>query len=91
MPAQVAPLVEQIDQLEAPEVAAQRADLCQQVLQQISSRTHPELWGDMQKLLAHSLAQMPEGNRADNIEQEIAAYQQALTIFTQASSIPNNS
>ena len=84
MPAQVAPLVEQIDQLEAPEVAAQRADLCQQVLQQISSRTHPELWGDMQKLLAHSLAQMPEGNRADNIEQEIAAYQQALTIFTQA-------
>jgi len=42
-----------------------------------------ELWAALQVELANSLAQSPQGDRAENIEQAIQHYEQALKVYTQ--------
>jgi len=43
---------------------------------------HPELWAALQNDLANSLAQNPRGHRAENVEQAMRAYEQALEVRT---------
>ncbi|MCL4247182.1 MAG: CHAT domain-containing protein [Anaerolineae bacterium] len=42
------------------------------------------MWAVFQSLIGELLLQNPVGNRAENIEQAIVAYQQALTVMTQS-------
>ncbi|WP_204137855.1 CpXC domain-containing protein, partial [Halomicronema sp. CCY15110] len=60
-----------------------RVELCRQALTLVSHQGNKELWAALQGNLGNSLAQNPLGNRAQNIEQAITAYQQALTVRTQ--------
>ena len=59
-----------------------RVILCQKALTLVDRENQPELWGAVQNELANSLAQNPLGERAENIEQAILHYQQALEVYT---------
>lgn len=52
-----------------------RIELCQQALRILFKEGNERLWAALQNELAVSLAQSPLGNRAQNIEQAIQAYQ----------------
>ncbi len=60
-----------------------RIDLCQRALELVSRERNAELWAALQNDLANSLAQSPQGDRAENIEQAIERYSLALKIYTQ--------
>jgi CHAT domain-containing protein/tetratricopeptide (TPR) repeat protein len=60
-----------------------RIDLCQRALELVSRERNAELWAALQNDLANSLAQSPQGDRAENIELAIEHYHQALKIRTQ--------
>ncbi|MEJ5241402.1 MAG: CpXC domain-containing protein, partial [Anaerolineales bacterium] len=55
-----------------------RVNLCLQALRQVKREQNPALWAALQVELGNSLLQNPQGERAENLEQAIAAYQQAL-------------
>src|SRR5262249_44807853 len=57
-------------------------ELCGQALAFISRQQDSALWGFLQVVLADSLAQNPQGPRAENLEQAIAHYNQALEVIT---------
>jgi hypothetical protein len=59
-----------------------RIELCRQALALLPCAQNPPLWAALQNELANSLAQTPAGDRAQNIEQAIGAYQQALEVMT---------
>ena len=60
-----------------------RIDLCQRALELVSRERNAELWAALQNDLANSLAQSPQGDRAENIERAIEHYYLALKIYTQ--------
>src|SRR5260370_35251052 len=51
-----------------------RVTLCQTVLQLVHRDTQPQLWVALQNQHAMSLAQYPQGVRADNLEQALEVY-----------------
>ncbi|MCP4398625.1 MAG: hypothetical protein GY801_15175 [bacterium] len=61
-----------------------RVQLCRKALNLLSRGQDPQLWADLQGEFGNSLSQSPFGERAENLEQAIAAYQQALEVHTRA-------
>lgn len=59
-----------------------RIELCRRALALLPRAINPQLWAALQTELGNSLAQTPRGERAENLEQAIAAYQQALEVYT---------
>jgi CHAT domain-containing protein/tetratricopeptide (TPR) repeat protein len=59
-----------------------RVLLCRQALTLIRRRKDPTIWADLQIQLGNSLAQDPQGRRADNLEQAMQHYQYALEIYS---------
>ena len=59
-----------------------RVQLCQQGLTLLQRDENPQLWAALQVVLGNSLAQNPQGDRAENIERAIAGYEQALQVRT---------
>ncbi|WP_165360821.1 CpXC domain-containing protein, partial [Candidatus Chloroploca sp. Khr17] len=84
IPPEVQPVIAKIAQLNRVSEMLQRVALCRQALTLIVPATHPQLWAALQGELGNSLAQNPLGERAENLEQAIAAYEQALTVMTRA-------
>ncbi|MDX2136930.1 MAG: CHAT domain-containing protein [Chloroflexota bacterium] len=60
-----------------------RVELCRRALALLPRQGNEQLWAALQGELGNTLAQNPHGDRAQNIEDAIAAYQQALTVRTQ--------
>ena len=46
---------------------------------------HPSAWSDTQNKLAIAYEERIRGDRADNVEKAIAAYEQSLTVRTSRS------
>ena len=61
---------------------ARRAQLCRQALTLLVRDQNPHLWAALQGELGNSLAQSLSGDRAQNLEEAIAAYRQALEVMT---------
>ena len=59
-----------------------RIELCRQALSLVDRDENPHLWGILRNELSISLAQNPQGARADNLEQAIAHAEQALGVYT---------
>ena len=59
-----------------------RVELCQQALILVEGKNNEQLWTALQFELGDSLIQNPQGDRAENIEQAISAYEQSLKVFT---------
>ncbi len=59
-----------------------RIKLCHEALTMVHRNEEPELWAVLQLGLGRSLVDSPVGDRAENIEQGIAAIQSALEVFT---------
>lgn len=57
-----------------------RINLCKQALASVHLEDNPELWGWLQDTLGSSFAGNPHGSKAENIEQAIDHYQQALKV-----------
>jgi len=72
----------EINSLTRPQQMPRRIDLCRQALSLVQRESQSDLWATLQNELANSLAQTPLGNRADNIEQAIHHYEQALLVRT---------
>jgi len=60
----------------------QRIALCQQGLALVDQQSNPPLWAYLQGELGNSIRKDPLGDRADNIEQAIAAYKRTLEVYT---------
>lgn len=59
-----------------------RIELCRSALAQLPRSANPPLWAALQGTLGDSLSQTPQGDRANNIEQAITAYQNVLQVRT---------
>lgn len=57
-----------------------RVELCLRALPLVNRLQQPNLWGALQIEIGDSLAQNPQDNRAENLEQAIHHFQQALEI-----------
>jgi len=66
-----------------------RIELCGRALTLVERGQNAELWASLHKQMATSLAQSPQGSRAENLEQAIAHYQQALVVFTRVADPAN--
>ena len=62
----------------------QRVELCKQALMLLERQDNKKLWAALQVELGNNLVQNPQGDRADNLEQAIVAFQQALQVMTRA-------
>lgn len=78
----IGPLLRKIQRLTAPEDMVQRANLYRQILAIVRRDDDPPLWAELLGKLGDSLAQCVGDDRAMYIEQAIAAYEQALEVFT---------
>ncbi len=70
-----------LDELNRPASLSEmprRINLCEQALAMISKEEQPGVWGLLHNALAISLAQTPSEPRAENIEQAIQHFEQAL-------------
>jgi CHAT domain-containing protein/tetratricopeptide (TPR) repeat protein len=76
-------LLQEIVQLNQITDMPRRVGLCRQALNLVARNQNPQLWAALQVELGNSLFQNPKGNRSDNLEQAIKAYQDALTVKTQ--------
>jgi hypothetical protein len=59
-----------------------RIVLCKRALELVSRQQNEQLWAALQVEMGNSLAQSPQGDRADNIEQAIEHYSLALKVYT---------
>ncbi len=57
-----------------------RVQFCRKALNLLSREQHPQLWAALQNEFGNNLSQSPLGERAENLKQAIAAYQQALEV-----------
>jgi tetratricopeptide (TPR) repeat protein len=79
---QVIGILQELSQPATPMKMARRADLCRRALMYVSRDAQPELWAMLKVELGGSLAQSVTGDRAENLEWAIGAYQDALTVRT---------
>ena len=75
-------LLEEIDHLSRPSEMPRKVELCERALGMVEREDDPVLWGALQGELANALQQNPLGHRAENLEQAIFHYQQALDVYT---------
>ncbi|HMQ56297.1 MAG TPA: CpXC domain-containing protein, partial [Anaerolineae bacterium] len=61
-----------------------RIEVCRQALQLAEQGNDVHLWAILQGELGNSLVQNPLGNRSDNLEQAIAAYEAMMTVMTRS-------
>lgn len=66
-----------------------RVELCREVLGVVDNDESPTVWSDLHNLVANYIAENPEGSRAENLEEAIADYLQALKIRTRQGSPKN--
>ncbi len=82
IPPELRPIVEEIAQLRRLSEMPRKVELCEQSMRRIECENHPVLWAALQVELANALVQNPLGHRAENLEQAIFHYQQALEVLT---------
>lgn len=58
-----------------------RVELCRLALSMVSRNRNPNLWATLNHEMANSLAQNPQGMRADNLEEAITHHRLALEVF----------
>jgi tetratricopeptide (TPR) repeat protein len=75
-------LLYEIEQLSSPNDLSRRVELCWTALRLVDRDAQAKLWAALQNELANSLVQNPQGERAENLEQAILHYQQALEVCT---------
>src|SRR4051794_39989936 len=63
------------------EELSRRISLCEQALEQIERKAHPQLWAMLQDALGTSLMQNGVGNRDSNVERAISCYHAALEVY----------
>ncbi|WP_089724021.1 CHAT domain-containing tetratricopeptide repeat protein [Candidatus Thiosymbion oneisti] len=69
-----------------PSDMPRRVRLCRQALNLTDRGQAPDLWAALQGMLGSSLAQNPQGERAENLEQAIHHFKQALEVRTRTES-----
>jgi len=82
VPAQLQPLLQELSRPARITDMPQRVQLCRQALTLARREENAALWAALQGELGNSLAQSPLGDRAQNLEEAIAAYRQALEVLT---------
>lgn len=80
--AQLENILKELFQAETPQEISHRIQLCHQALNLVDREANPELWATLHSELGNSFSQNVLENRAENLEQAIAAYQLALQIRT---------
>ncbi len=76
-------IVEEIASLSRLQDISRKMELLNHIFPLVQQQSDPELWAVLQAEFGYSLAQNPQGNRAENIEHAIEHYNQALKVFTQ--------
>ena len=84
LPDELQGLLREIGLLTQVQDMPRRIVLCKEALALVSRERQPMLWAALHGELGRSLAQSPQGDRADNLEQAIRLYQQALEVTTRA-------
>ena len=83
--AQLMPLLEELQKpIGSLQDHPRRIEILRQALELLPRELSLEMWAALQVELGNSLAQNPLGDRAENIESAIAAYQESLTVMTQS-------
>ena len=82
MPEDLRNILDEIDILSSPQEVPRKITIIQHALSLIQIQSNPELWAYLQVDLGNSVYQNPHGNRAENIEQAIEHYNQALKVRT---------
>ena len=59
-------------------------ELCNRTLELVDRKVQPQLWAALQRELGNFLQQNQQGKRAENVEQAIESFQQALMVFTRS-------
>ncbi len=76
-------LINQIKGLpQTSEILSQRIALCRQALEQVDQKLQPILWAQLHVELGLRLCQMSNADRARHLEEAIAHFQEALTVYT---------
>ncbi len=78
---ELAAIVKELSQPTPISEMPQRVQLCRQALSLVEQEQNFLLWAALQFELGNSLAQNPLGERAENREKAIAAYQQTLKVI----------
>jgi len=89
VPSELMPLIEELIRLNRPQDMQRRIALCQEILSRIDRQENPDLWGVIQVEMANSLADRIRGDRAENIEQAIRHFRNALEVF-RPETLPDN-
>lgn len=79
-------ILEELSSLVLRSDMPRRINLCEQALEMVDRIVEPELWAKLQRVLATSLTQSPQGERAENVERAIGHYEHALAVFTRDAS-----
>jgi tetratricopeptide (TPR) repeat protein len=82
VPADLKPILDELDHLVHPADMPRRIALCQRALALVERGQNPALWAALQHELASSLVETPEGERAENVEMAIEHYTLALEVYT---------
>lgn len=72
-------MAQEFSQLHQPGDITRRVELSHQMLQMMNQADNPQFWAALQDELGCSFAQNPLGSRAENLEQAIYHFEQALT------------
>jgi len=76
-----------LQELSSPAAAVDRplrSALCERAIALVDRTSQRELWARLQLDLGNSLSRIQDAKRAERLERAIAAYRQALTVFTRA-------
>ncbi|MGC8944870.1 MAG: hypothetical protein ACP5N6_01775, partial [Anaerolineae bacterium] len=82
IPGDLRPILQEIAGLRRLSEMPRKVELCQRALSLVRRQENPVLWAALQVELANALLQNPQGERAENLEQAIFHYQQALEVYT---------
>ncbi|MBN1483898.1 MAG: tetratricopeptide repeat protein [Chloroflexia bacterium] len=84
-PAGVQSILKELAQPPQIRAMPRRVELCRQALAIVQREENPRRWAALQSELGNSLAQNPQGERAENIERALQCHQLALEVRTRTS------
>ncbi|OQY87503.1 MAG: hypothetical protein B6D41_11635, partial [Chloroflexi bacterium UTCFX4] len=82
IPADVQPILQEISRLTRLPDMPRKIELCRAALERVTREQNPNLWAALQNEIANALAQNPQGERAENLEEAIRHYELALEVRT---------
>jgi CHAT domain-containing protein/tetratricopeptide (TPR) repeat protein len=82
VPLELKSIMDEITRLNEPQMLPRKIDLITQALEHIDPVEYPHVWGTLHGERGSSYVKTLSGNHADNLEQAIADFDAALTVFS---------